>query len=395
MKVSPRPRSKPRRELAERLRARQAEIEAAVLSRVSALPDLEDVRDPEYSVGLRNAVRAAVTYGLIALEQGDRRQEPIPTELLSQASRAARAGIGLDTVLRRYVAGHALLGDFILREAAVLGGDVHAAWSEALHEESLLLDHLLGAVTDSYMEEIGSHERFTRGRRLTCVNKLLAGEIVNPEELGYELGSWHVGAVARGSGAARLLRGIVDDLACGLLLVDKARDEIWAWLGTGRRLASADVMSSAQARGALHAQLALGDPARGIEGWRLTHRQAVAAMPFAAREASGVVSYSDVALLAAVLCDEVLAESLRRTYLIPLEGEPDGGHRLRETLTAYLATGGNVSSAAAALGVSRQTLKKRLDAAEERIDQPLGRRRAELETALRLHAVQRAKLWCD
>jgi DNA-binding PucR family transcriptional regulator len=130
--------------------------------------------------------------------------------------------------------------------------------------------------------------------------------------------------------------------------------------------------------------LAIGQSGRGISGWRLTHRQAKLALSVALRSDDQIVSYSDVALLASVLKDTVLEESLRQAYLAPLEGERDGGVALRETLRAYLAAGRNVSSSAAALGVSRQTVKRRVCLAEERIGHPLSERAVEIETALRL-----------
>jgi DNA-binding PucR family transcriptional regulator len=132
------------------------------------------------------------------------------------------------------------------------------------------------------------------------------------------------------------------------------------------------------------AALAIGEPGEGLPGWRLTHRQARAALPIALRGSEPVIRYAAVALIASVLQDDLLAASLRRLYLEPLEGERDGGEALRETLQAYFATGCNVSSAAAALGASRHTIASRLQLVEERIDRSLSTDAAECETALRL-----------
>lgn len=57
---------------------------------------------------------------------------------------------------------------------------------------------------------------------------------------------------------------------------------------------------------------------------------------------------------------------------------------LRETLKAYLATGLNVSSTAAALGVNRRTVTRRLRSVEESLGRPLETCVADLEVALRL-----------
>ncbi len=134
--------------------------------------------------------------------------------------------------------------------------------------------------------------------------------------------------------------------------------------------------------------LAIGEPGRGIAGWRLTHLQAKATLPVALRGENRVVSYSDVAILASALGDEVLTRSLTELYLTPLEAERDGGAALRQALHAYFAAGRNVVSAANALGVSRQTVSRRLDAVERRIGRPLETCGTEVETALRLCDLQ-------
>jgi DNA-binding PucR family transcriptional regulator len=64
------------------------------------------------------------------------------------------------------------------------------------------------------------------------------------------------------------------------------------------------------------------------------------------------------------------------------------GPILRKTLHAYFATGQNAASAAAVLGVHEKTVSNRLRAIEEHLGHPIEARRAELELALRLAALQ-------
>jgi DNA-binding PucR family transcriptional regulator len=90
-----------------------------------------------------------------------------------------------------------------------------------------------------------------------------------------------------------------------------------------------------------------------------------------------------VILLAAVLRDEPLAESLRETYLTPLDEHGDSG-LLRETLRAYFAAGFNAATAAAALGVDRHTVQRRLRKVEEALGRLLHTCHAEVEVALSL-----------
>ena len=97
--------------LASRLRGRLPELEAAVTTRVHAIADPREVGDPSYLHSLNSALTTALDYALVAIELGERRAPGIPPALLAEARLAARAGVPLDAVLRRYVSGNALLGD--------------------------------------------------------------------------------------------------------------------------------------------------------------------------------------------------------------------------------------------------------------------------------------------
>jgi DNA-binding PucR family transcriptional regulator len=61
----------------------------------------------------------------------------------------------------------------------------------------------------------------------------------------------------------------------------------------------------------------------------------------------------------------------------------------RRTLRAYFAAERNVSSAAAALGVRRQTITSRLHVIEERLGRSLGVYATELDAALRLACLEK------
>lgn len=144
-----------RADVVERLRARSTEIEQSIFARVSdGLPDPAGSEDAEYLQGLRVAVAAVVDYGIsgIAAEGGP--PAVVPATALAQARRAARVGVGLDTVLRRYVAGHALLEDFVMQE---LDHEDRAMQKQALREilgaSVVLLDRLIASVIGAYMLE--------------------------------------------------------------------------------------------------------------------------------------------------------------------------------------------------------------------------------------------------
>ena len=165
-------------------------------------------------------------------------------------------------------------------------------------------------------------------------------------------------------------------------------DLAWAWLGGAQPLSSRRASEALAGRWPEGALLALGEPGEGPDGWRLTHRQARAAFGVAQRKTEGPVRYADVALLVSVLQDDLLATSLRSLYLEPLAVGRDGGARLRETLRAYFAAGRNVSSAAAALGVTRRTVTNRLHAVEELLGCPFSAVGVQLDLALDLEELE-------
>jgi PucR-like helix-turn-helix protein/diguanylate cyclase with GGDEF domain len=375
-------------DLAARLRSRHLEIEGAMLARVHAVSDPGEVSDPTYALGLRDTVGAALAYGIAAIERPGPEPAPVPEQLLVQARHAARSGVGLDTVLRRYFAGYTLLGDFLMQEAAGHDSLSAAELKRLLRAEAILFDRLVAAVSVAYARESGGYDQGTEHRRAERVRMLLAGELVDAAELGYELDAWHLGAIVAGPGARDAVRDLAGPLDCRLLAVS-GEGTLWAWLGSRRRRSAREVLSLADSCWPAEARLSLGEPGAGMEGWRLSHRQAKAAFPVALRGARSLVAYTDVALLASALRDDVLASSLRDTFLAPLEGERDGGATARETLDAYFAAGRNASSAAAALGVSRKTVSIRLRSVEERLGRPLDRCAAEMETALCLQGLAR------
>jgi len=373
-----------KKRLRQYLEADRAGLERELMSCVRMIADPAEVADPQYANGLRFAVASAFDYALKAIEVGDERAPAIPPALLMQARRAARSGVGLETVLRRYFAGFALLDGAIARAANQIDAPEITGHASLLYEYAGMFDRLVAAISAEYSRE----ERLRGGageeRRVECVERLLAGEHVANSGLDYPFESFHLGLVATGAESQRAVRMLAKSLRCRLLSVCCSDGTIWAWLGSRHRLDPGAAMSQLRGLGPAPDTLAIGAPAPGIAGWRLTHRQAAAALPFAARCAQGATLYTDVALLASARRDELLLASLEQQYLTPLEIETEMGTALCETLRAYFAAGRNVSSAAAALGVSRQTVSNRLRAAEEKLGRPIGTSSAELEIALML-----------
>jgi hypothetical protein len=370
-----------RAELSTSLAARRAEIEQAVLSRVYAVADPSDSQDPEYIEGVRTASSAALDYALAVIELGEERSPPLPHVLLAQARLAARNGVGLDTVMRRYSAGYVLLSDFLVEEAERSG--MRGSDLQRLLRSQGSLDRLLAAIGEEYAREEGERPGSRDDRRAERIERLLAGELLDTSGLGYDFEGSHLGLIAKGSGAEKALRDLAADLDRRLLAVRREEDTVWAWLGSRRAIEMEELQRHLSATWPVQVALAIGEPGEGLSAWHLTHHQARAALPIALYSPQAFTRYADVALLAAILEDDLLATSLRRLYLEPLEVDRDGGATLRETLCAYFAAGCNVSSAAAMLGIKRHTVTNRLRAIEEMLGRPLGTCATEIEAALR------------
>jgi len=371
--------------VAQQLRSRRSEIEQTIVTYVcETVPDQVADLDVEYALGLRAAVAAALEYGLTGMESRDDWPTPIPCAVIVQARRAARSGVGLDAVLRRYIAGHTLLEDFVMDAVEVVDCVNGGALRHLRRIQAVLLDRLTTVIADEYRAELERGRRSSAQRLGERVQRLLAGEPVDSCELRYGLDGWHLGVIAIGKGALQALRGVTAQLGRELLLVPRDEDTTWAWLGDRRRLAIADLLDTLAAKPHAGVSLVLGEPGRGIEGFRLTHRQAAVALLVARRRPQWLTRYTDVALLAFALRDEELARALVDSYVTPLDGHRPGPHVLCETLRAYVAAGRNTTSAAASLGVARHTVESRLRKVEQRLGRFLPTCMAEVEIALRL-----------
>ncbi|HEV2726679.1 MAG TPA: helix-turn-helix domain-containing protein [Solirubrobacterales bacterium] len=370
--------------LASRLRERLPELQRAVATRIYAISDPNEVADPAYLQGLNAALAAAVDYRLAVLEVGERRAPAVPPLLLAQARLDARNGVSLDAVLRRYFAGNSLFGDFLVEEAEraeVSSADLRSL----LAAQSTVSDRLLEAVSEEHAREGRNRPTSAAERRRQCVKRLLAGELVDHSDLGYDLDAHHLGLIAKGEGGQELMRELAARLDRRLLAVQREEEPQWAgWLGGRHPLAAEQALQALDDLAPEGIFVTVGEPGAGLPGWRLSHLQAKAALPIAERREQPVLRYADVALLAAIARDDLVATSLRQLYLEPLEGTRDGGRAARETLRAYFAAERNVSSTAAALGVDRRTVTNRIRAIEDLFGRPLRDFATEMEIALRL-----------
>jgi PucR C-terminal helix-turn-helix domain/GGDEF-like domain len=374
--------------LGARLHARAPELEAGLANLVEGTADARELSDPgylDYLDSLRATRTTVLAYAVEVIRSGERHAAEIPAAVLTSARLAARCDVALDAVLRRYSAGNTLCADVLLEEAE----RAHVSSSDLrrlLHRQATLSDRLLEAVSEEYAREAQSRPTTTAEWRREHIRALLSGRQPSGElELDYDLGGNHLALMARGVSALEAVRALAQKLDRRLLADRLVEEPVWAcWLGGRSSLAPEQVLRTLDDSPALPIVLGLGERGEGITGWRLSYRQAKAALSIAERQGRSILRYADVAVLASVLRDDLGSVSLRRLYLEPLESARDGGKVARETLRAYFATQRNVSSTAAVLGVDRRTVTNRLRAVEDLFGRPLQDFATDLETALQL-----------
>lgn len=368
--------------IAERLQARQAEIEKIIFDDLrSTAPDPVGDKDPEYAEGLSVAVAAGVGYCLLAIQRGEKQSGPIPAALIEQARRAARSGVSMETMMRRVSIAERLVKKFATDEA----DDVPA---RALDQ----MMSVLGATIDGLMEALAkeySRVRSPDQGRKEIVRRLLANESVEPAELaglGYDIhASWHLGVIATGERAESVIGTLKPSFGRRLLLVTQDDGIIWVWFAGTRKPTVAEIERMLSPSEHPGISVAVGEPGQRLDGWRQTHREAQAALLVALCEPRRFARYGECHFLAAARQIDTLAKSLTQKYVIPLRSERDGGATLRKTLRAWVETEGYASSAAKILKVDRHTVENHIRTVERLTGRPLRRScLTELDVALRL-----------
>ena len=381
------------RRAGELVAERLDEIVEDWLERMWADPDYSDWATPEALEPTRANARRDIGREVAALLEGFALPVSCPEEVANSARYAASTGFPLAGVLQCYRTGHAVqwgpwldaveslgLGDDERRALLERGSafffeyaDRCSKWSEAVYTEE--------------------RERLLRGReqrRTQMIRDVIGGAKPEAAQLDYELARDHVGVIAWGRDPDAALDRLARELEQPMLRVAAGRDTAWAWLGSDEDWTQADVRALERMLPPTGTQLAVGGPARGVEGFRRSHDEARQARRIAERGSSPVTFYDEVGLVALAAQDEPRARAFVAHELGPLTDDDERSASLRATLRAYIETGLHASSAAAVLGVHERTVANRVRAAEERLGRPVAARSAELGTALRLHELLEA-----
>jgi DNA-binding PucR family transcriptional regulator len=324
-----------------------------------------------------------------------------PVAATEYARRLAQRGTPLTALLRAYRVGHVCFSDWMLRELARQAGN-----AELISAASLSMLRMVAGYIDQTSEEMvaayaQARENWLRNRstaRAARIRDLLAGGRIDvgatEVTLGYRLRQYHVGLVCWVGDAAsaadeitrleRAIGHVAGNASCPGDPVFVPRDEssAWAWLPLGVR-GTFDPAATAGVEADV--RFAFGDAAKGPAGFRLTHRQALAAQAVALAAGPHMqrtVAFGEVAPIAMMLGS---AELLRAWVLGTLAGlATDDEHhaRLRETLLIFLRTGGSYKTTAEQLMMHKNTVQYRIRKARESLGRPVGENRYEVELAL-------------
>jgi len=331
-----------------------------------------------------------------------------PTAALEYARRLAQHGVPVNALVRAYRLGQRQLNDLVfqaLREADISPATRLAALeaiSTTLYDYIDWISQQVVAVYEDERERWLENQNSVRALR---VREVVAGKTVidvdaTSDAIRYPLLWHHLAVVAwyadEGTGGdelaqlQRFLRelGQATDVGSNPLFAAADQTTGWGWLPY--RSAPADAVEAVRQFAGTRADspsVAIGTVASGVDGFRRSHREALAARGVAVAgglEAPTVVAASDPGLAAAALLGGNIGAA--RVWVTDVLGElskdTENDARLRETLTIFLRCGSSYKQAAEALDLHFNTVKYRIGRAVARRGTPIGRDRLDVELAL-------------
>ncbi len=338
-------------------------------------------------------------------EGGDPRGVAAPPEAIGYAKEYVVRGLDFGLLQRAYRTAQGALAGMILERLRAATDDADHladamvffnawifAWIEAIERQ----------LTAVYMAE---REQWVRGAaavRAAEVRAILRGSPVDAnavsQRLGYELDRFHVGYVVWSEsaedtpGGAQALFGEMEQVASAVAESLGARGGLT--VAQGRHLACWAGRREVQHLGDLRVprgagkglSVAAGTPAFGVDGFVLSHREALLARRISQLrgDRAARVTYPDLALEALMVDDIEAARRFAERELGPLAARDDSTLRLASTLAVFLEEGASFVRAARRLGVHTNTVTYRVRRAEELLGHGVGERQLELRMALRL-----------
>jgi PucR C-terminal helix-turn-helix domain/GGDEF-like domain len=389
-----------------------AELDDVAAALVDTIHEHLDELDDDMRTWTLQSTRANLGVMVTLLREGaDPRAVVAPPEALGYAKEYVVRGLDFVLLQRAYRTAQGVYSGMILRRLRQVTDDPDRladamgfcnawifAWIEAIERQ----------LTDVYMAEREQWVRGAAAMRAAEVRAILAGAGVDvtavSRRLGYQLDRFHVGYVVWNEGAidspgeGQALFGEMEQVAAAVAESLGARAPLT--VAQGRHLACWAGRREPQHLGDLRVprgagrgiSVAAGTPAPGVEGFVLSHREALAARRVAQLrgERAARVTFPDLSLEALMVDDLDGARRFAERELGPLAGGDDATMRLASTLAVFLDEGASFVRAARRLGVHTNTVTYRVRRAEELLGHRVGERQLELRVALRLARLLRA-----
>jgi hypothetical protein len=368
------------------------------------LPELEEDMRPWTLQAARSNLGVIVT---MMREGDDPGSVQPPPEAIGYAKEYVVRGLELSLMQRAYRTAQGVFGGIILERLRAATDDAERL-AEAMAFFNAWIFAYVEAIerrlTDVYMSE---HEQWVRGAaavRAAEVRALLGGAgLVDSAavslRLGYELDRFHVGFVVWSDEAGerpgdagslfaemeRAATSVAKSLGAGppLTVAEGRHLACWAGLRTEPELSRLRLPRTAA--GGL--SVAAGTPAPGVEGFVLSHSEALTARRVAQLRGDGegaVAAYPDMALEALLAEDPEAARRFAARELGPLAARDDGTTRFASTVAIFLEEGSSFVRAGRRLGIHANTVSYRVHRAESLLGHPVTERQLELRVALRL-----------
>jgi DNA-binding PucR family transcriptional regulator len=355
------------------------------------LPAYFESTDPGFADMAREAIVANLESVAEAIRSGRHQPEQLPPGAIEEALVAAQQRMPWTLIDRTYRIGQAVVWEQLIGEVERWGlqsAERVDLLRVASHFFFTYIDHVTAGLAEVHQAERDRQIRGRERRRIAWVRELLA-EVGGAGSGGeYELERReHLAAIAWGAEPERAIADLGAQLGAVVLSVPGQSGSAWGWLGsTDAALPSGWAAVAGDLPLPTDTSLALGAPATGAAGFRLSHRQALETARVLRLTGARLATYDAVSLDALVLRDEHAARDFMTRELGPLLVTDKRTQILLETLQAYAASDWNAASAGARLSVHERTIGYRLATVEQRLGHPLAARRPQLAVALRLWA---------
>lgn len=343
------------------------------------------IRDLRSIMGL--GAEATFREMLRRLGDGVEIQATLGPELLEVARQWAQRNLDPALLAELYALGQDQLWDVFEQCVEASEPDAETRWKLVKIAHSGLFERTqrdCELLRDAYDAERAVLATSSRLDQRPWILRVLAGREPEHPLPTYHLSDHHLAVVSWDQNGRRLVSELAGLAGMRFVATAAMDGETWGWLGSARAPSELAVEEMMLRAGRSGGKVAFGEVARGADGFRLSHAQALDARRYVVLGSGGVIRYRDVSLVALAGRSRAAAAAFQAEELRGLTSDDDRSRALRETLRVYLEHGQSAKVTAAILGIHRGTVSHHLHAVETALGRSIPERSAELLLALRL-----------